>query len=229
MKGNHYFLEVNNTGMTDHSLIANGCASCRMEYPEWSPGVPNLRPTTEPMNVEQTAPLKHASRSANADCGSSLVGGCSCVVGAGSIFAGQPLYFVDSLQHTRRMEIEQILPAALSGNFSLNLDMVRGTFESLPWVHKVEVRRVWPSRPRGEVEEHRAAGRWGKNELVGSLGRSFCKHGRGGGRCFASVVGPKGTATRGVEKLSRVCHDIQNNQRTAGAGSAITTLGSRSN
>lgn len=104
--------------------------------------------------------------------------------------------FVDSLQHTRRMEIEQILPAALSGNFlSLNLDMVRGTLESLPWVRKVEVRRVWPSRLEVRVEEHQAAGRWGKNELVGSFGEVFsASMEEAEVDALPLLSGPKGTA-----------------------------------
>ena len=50
--------------------------------------------------------------------------------------------FTEALPHTKRGEVEQVLPAALKGNFfSLNLDMVRGALEKLPWVRKVYVRR----------------------------------------------------------------------------------------
>ena len=52
--------------------------------------------------------------------------------------------FAQELAHTRRAEIEQSLPGALKGNFfSLNLEAVRGELEKLPWVRKVELRRVW--------------------------------------------------------------------------------------
>ena len=55
--------------------------------------------------------------------------------------------FAEALPHTRRGDVEQVLPAALKGNFfSLNLEAVRGALEKLPWVRKVEVRRVWPAR-----------------------------------------------------------------------------------
>ena len=55
--------------------------------------------------------------------------------------------FAQELQHTRRAEIEQSLPAVLKGNFfSLDLEAVRGELEKLPWIRKVELRRIWPAR-----------------------------------------------------------------------------------
>lgn len=84
--------------------------------------------------------------------------------------------FVEPLAHTRRIEVEQVLPPALRGNFfSLNLEFVRGALEKLPWVRKVEVRRVWPARLEVKVEEHRPVARWGeeRGELVNSYGEVF--------------------------------------------------------
>jgi cell division protein FtsQ len=84
--------------------------------------------------------------------------------------------FAESLPHTRRAEIEQVLPGALKGNFfSLNLEAVRGALGSLPWVRKVDVRRVWPARLEVRVEEHRPTARWGEGhgELVNSYGEVF--------------------------------------------------------
>jgi cell division protein FtsQ len=84
--------------------------------------------------------------------------------------------FVEPLAHTRRLEIEQILPATLKGNFfSLNLEAVRSALEKLPWVRKVEVRRIWPTRLEVKIEEHRPLARWGegRGELVNSYGEVF--------------------------------------------------------
>lgn len=84
--------------------------------------------------------------------------------------------FVEPLAHTRRIEVEQVLPPALRGNFfSLNLEFVRGALEKLPWVRKVEVRRIWPARLEVKVEEHRPVARWGeeRGELVNSYGEVF--------------------------------------------------------
>ena len=84
--------------------------------------------------------------------------------------------FAGELPHTRRLEIEQVLPSALRGNFfSINLETVRVTLEQLPWIRKVEVRRVWPSRLEVKVEEHKPVARWGdaRGELVNSYGEVF--------------------------------------------------------
>ena len=84
--------------------------------------------------------------------------------------------FAQELQHTRRAEIEQALPGALKGNFfSVDLEAVRGELEKLPWVRKVELRRIWPARLEARVEEHRPAARWGegRDELVNTFGEVF--------------------------------------------------------
>jgi cell division protein FtsQ len=84
--------------------------------------------------------------------------------------------FTEPLPHTKRGEVEQVLPAALKGNFfSLNLDAVRGALEKLPWVRKVAVRRQWPDRLEISIEEHKPVARWGdgRGELVNSYGEVF--------------------------------------------------------
>ena len=84
--------------------------------------------------------------------------------------------FAESLPHTRREEVEQVLTAALRGNFfSVDLEAVRGALDQLPWVRKVELRRVWPARLEARVEEHRPLARWGeeRGELVNSFGEVF--------------------------------------------------------
>lgn len=88
--------------------------------------------------------------------------------------------FAQELQHVRRLEVEQVLPAALKGNFfSLNLESVRSALEKLPWVRKVDVRRVWPAGLEVRVEEHVPVARWdenrsgSRNELVNSHGEVF--------------------------------------------------------
>jgi cell division protein FtsQ len=116
--------------------------------------------------------------------------------------------FVEALAHTKRAEVEQLLPVALKGNFfSLNLEMVRTALEQLPWVRKVEVRRIWPARLEVKVEEHRPVARWGeaRGELVNSYGEVF----------VASLVdaelaslpmlfGPPGTASEVLKRYSEM-------------------------
>ncbi len=106
--------------------------------------------------------------------------------------------FTQELPHTRRAELEQALPAALKGNFfSLDLEQVRGTLERLPWVRKVELRRVWPAGLEVKIEEHRPVARWGegRGELVNSFGEVFAATAPAAEMAVLPLLyGPLGTA-----------------------------------
>ena len=116
--------------------------------------------------------------------------------------------FVENLPHTKRAEIEQVLPAAIRGNFfSLNLEMVRGSLEKLPWVRKVEVRRVWPARLEVKVEEHRPVARWGegRGELVDSYGEVFAAvPPEAELAALPALSGPNGTAPEVLKRYSEL-------------------------
>jgi cell division protein FtsQ len=56
----------------------------------------------------------------------------------------------------------------LAGNFfSIDLDSARAAFESVPWVRRAVVRRVWPNRIAVTLEEHQAAALWQGEERRG--------------------------------------------------------------
>ncbi|MDP1899059.1 MAG: cell division protein FtsQ/DivIB [Rubrivivax sp.] len=66
----------------------------------------------------------------------------------------------------------------LAGNFfSADLQRGRAAFESVPWVRRAVVRRVWPDRLVVRLEEHRPAALWegeeGSDQLVNSFGEVF--------------------------------------------------------
>lgn len=119
-----------------------------------------------------------------------FVAGAAALLGAAAVWLVRvpalpirQVVFAQELRHTQRAEIEQALPVALRGNFfSVNLEAVRGTLEKLPWVRRVEVRRVWPAKLEVRVEEHKAAALWadsrggesaGYGELVNTYGEVF--------------------------------------------------------
>lgn len=50
------------------------------------------------------------------------------------------------------------------GNFfTANLEQVRTSFESVPWVRRASVRREWPNELIVSLEEHEALGTWGED------------------------------------------------------------------
>ena len=67
----------------------------------------------------------------------------------------------------------------LSGNFfSIDLEAARSAFESVPWVRRAVVRRVWPNRLAVTLEEHQAAALWQSDgrkpdRLVNTYGEVF--------------------------------------------------------
>lgn len=66
----------------------------------------------------------------------------------------------------------------LAGNFfSVDLQQGRAAFETVPWVRRAVVRRVWPDRLAVRLEEHRAVALWlgedGAERLVNSFGEVF--------------------------------------------------------
>ncbi len=121
--------------------------------------------------------------------------------------------FVEPLAHTRRLEIEQVLPSALKGNFfSINLEAVRGSLEKLPWVRKVEVRRVWPAKLEISVEEHRPAARWGdaRGELVNSHGEVFSVLlGQEEAALLPLLFGPQGTSQEVLKRYGEFVGSFQ--------------------
>jgi len=82
------------------------------------------------------------------------------------------------LAHVTREQAEGAAQAGAVGTFfSVDLDAVRRAFEALPWVRKVEVRRIWPDRIEVAIEEHAALARWGSDaqakRLVNTYGEVF--------------------------------------------------------
>lgn len=80
-----------------------------------------------------------------------------------------------SLAQSDRDQIRRAANAALSGNnfLAIDLDSVRHALERVPWVRRVEVRRVWPDRLEVALEEHVALARWGETELINTHGERF--------------------------------------------------------
>ena len=81
---------------------------------------------------------------------------------------------VSELKKTTRQEIESAVRAVPGGNFfAYSLPLLRASLESLPWVRRAELRRVWPGRVELRLEEHVALARWGDDALVNTQGEKF--------------------------------------------------------
>ena len=111
------------------------------------------------------------------------------------------------LRHVNVPSLRANALAKLRGNFfSLNLDDARAAFESVPWVRRASVRRVWPNGLLVEVQEHEALGTWGGNEsgkLVNTYGEVFVANlaEAEDDTDLVALAGPEGTEQDVVDKL----------------------------
>ncbi|MDH4173138.1 MAG: FtsQ-type POTRA domain-containing protein [Betaproteobacteria bacterium] len=102
-----------------------------------------------------------------------------------------------ALAHTSRAEIEKAAQGRVGGNFfAVDLAQVRAALEGLPWVRRVEVRRVWPDRLEATLEEHVALARWAEGGLVNVQGERFAGTSVAVLPHFAGPAGSEGEVAR---------------------------------
>ncbi|MGH6623368.1 MAG: cell division protein FtsQ/DivIB [Burkholderiaceae bacterium] len=78
------------------------------------------------------------------------------------------------LQHVTAASVRAAIAGRLRGNyFTMRLDDTRRLFETVPWVARAGVRRVWPNRLRVELIEYRALGSWDDGRLLSDSGELF--------------------------------------------------------
>jgi cell division protein FtsQ len=88
----------------------------------------------------------------------------------------------------------------LAGNFfSFDVERGRAAFESVPWVRRAVVRRVWPNRLAVTLEEHRAVALWqgdpANEKLVNQQGEVFeANLGDVEDENLVTLAGPEGSA-----------------------------------
>jgi cell division protein FtsQ len=90
------------------------------------------------------------------------------------VFPVKEVRVLGALSQVTREQVESTVRQQLTGNFfTVDLVGARRGFERLPWVRRVEVRRVWPDRLHVVLEEHVALARWGDSGLVNTHGELF--------------------------------------------------------
>jgi cell division protein FtsQ len=107
----------------------------------------------------------------------------------------------------------------LAGNFfSVDLAQARAAFETVPWVRRAVVRRVWPGTLVVRLEEHRAAALWegpagladddaeiGSDKLVNSFGEVFeANVGDVEDDALPRLAGPEGSAAQMLQVALRL-------------------------
>lgn len=135
-----------------------------------------------------------------------LVAGAMVVVGVVTWLVRQPVFNVGSIRvegDVTRNSVSTIranaLPLITGNYFSLDMQQVQQAFQSVPWVRRAVVRRVWPNRLSVSLEEHRAAALWsmeeGSDQLVNTFGEVFQANvGDVEDDALPTLQGPEGSA-----------------------------------
>lgn len=90
------------------------------------------------------------------------------------LFPVRSVQILTPLKHAPRAAIERAVQGGVGGNFfAARLGELRQALEQVPWVRRVEVRRVWPDRLEVTLEEHVALARWGAGGAVNTYGERF--------------------------------------------------------
>lgn len=79
-----------------------------------------------------------------------------------------------SYQHLDRQELSQIIMPFISrGMFHVNSNQLEEQLQTLPWIAKVEVHRVWPDTVIIKITEQQAIARWNDEQLLNEHGELF--------------------------------------------------------
>ncbi len=120
--------------------------------------------------------------------------GAAVVAMRSPAFALSSIRVVGDVGHVTVPQVIATLQGRVQGTFfSVDIDAIRGLFETLPWVRRAEVRRLWPDGLEVRLEEHVPLARWGQERdgrLVNTYGEPFL------GRVEASLPvfsGPAGS------------------------------------
>jgi cell division protein FtsQ len=77
------------------------------------------------------------------------------------VFTLRAIALESTLQRSNVASVRANALPRLQGNFfSIDLDASRAAFESVPWVRRATVRRVWPNQLAVTLEEHQPAALW---------------------------------------------------------------------
>lgn len=80
----------------------------------------------------------------------------------------------DKLEHVSPAVVKATVGTRLQGNFfTAQLDDIRKVFETVPWVRRAKIKRVWPNTLRVSLEEQQPLALWNENAMINTWGETF--------------------------------------------------------
>lgn len=107
-----------------------------------------------------------------------MASGVWAVMKTSRTFALRTVEVASPLQRASLSSMRTVAAPRVAGNFfSIDMAQARAAFESVPWVRRANVRRVWPNGLEVTIEEHRATAFWDGGDdddrLVNEYGEVF--------------------------------------------------------
>ena len=127
------------------------------------------------------------------------------------VVVDQPIEHVEvegPLQHITALDVEKAVRSRLhgAGLITVNLDEVRRSLHSLPWVDATSVQRVWPRGLSVHVTEQLAVARWNQADLVNARGESFVSESRFVPPELPQLSGPLGSEQEVTARYLSLIH-----------------------
>ncbi|SDV49586.1 cell division protein FtsQ/DivIB [Chitinasiproducens palmae] len=124
------------------------------------------------------------------------------MLGAGGYWLAQrPMFNIRQIlvegetMHVNEPTVRATMIGQLRGNFfTVDLDGARKLFESMPWIRRASVRRVWPDALAVTLEEYRPLATWGDDDqLVSVDGELFTANQAEADEDLPTFYGPPGS------------------------------------
>ncbi|HEU0230221.1 MAG TPA: cell division protein FtsQ/DivIB [Burkholderiaceae bacterium] len=79
-----------------------------------------------------------------------------------------------TLHYVSAASVQATIAGRLAGNFfTIDLDKARQLLQSVPWVRRVRIQRVWPNTLVVRIEEQQALALWNENQMINTWGEAF--------------------------------------------------------
>ena len=103
----------------------------------------------------------------------SLYAGWRLIISA-SMFSFRHVIVTGQVTHVTKAQVIAAAKSSIKGNFfGQRLEDIQTSFQKLPWIHTVSVRRIWPDTLYVDVIEHEVYARWGDSGLMNRQGELF--------------------------------------------------------
>jgi cell division protein FtsQ len=80
----------------------------------------------------------------------------------------------EALNYVSAPSVQATITGKLAGNFFfIDLDATRELIETVPWVRRAQVRRVWPNAVRVSIEEQQPLALWNEDQMINTWGEAF--------------------------------------------------------